>query len=106
MAKTEVIDVGERFSRFPAGRIRTDGPFSGQRFREDFLVPALSDGGCVLVKLDSALGFGSSFLEEAFAGLVREHGFDPADLLQRLELEARDKSLIAEIREYIASACN
>lgn len=95
------IDIGKDFSRFPAGRVRSDGPFSGQRFREDLLVPALQTGGEITILLDGALGFGSSFLEEAFAGLVRAEGFSPDDLLGRLKFQARDSSLIDEIREYI-----
>src|SRR6185295_8614794 len=35
------IHVAGEFSKFPAGRYRADGPHSGQRFREEFLEPAL-----------------------------------------------------------------
>lgn len=97
-----VIDIANQFTRFPAGRYREDGPFSGQRFREDFLMPALQRGGTVRVLLDGTMGFGSSFLEEAFAGLVRAAGLDPDDLKDRLELVSRHQSVIDEIFGYIA----
>ena len=99
-----VIDVGPDFSRFPAGRDREDGRYSGQAFREDHLVPALDKGGKVEVRLDSAIGYGSSFLEEAFGGLVRVHEFTEFDLDERLILKSDDKMLLDEIRGYIFDA--
>jgi len=98
-----VIDIAVDFTRFPAGRYRSDGPYSGQRFREDHLVSALKDKGKVIIRLDGTMGYGSSFLEEAFGGLVRTEGFDPKDLLGQIILESRDASLISEIKEYLSA---
>jgi hypothetical protein len=98
------ISVARDFSRFPAGRFRADGPFPGERFRDELLVPALSRGGRVLVNLDGTLGFGSSFLEEAFGGLVRLRGFTAEKLKTTLVLKASDSSLELEIWEYISKA--
>ena len=50
------VDVASDFSRFPAGRVRSDGRFSAQAFRENVLVPALSGGGSVTVVMDGAAG--------------------------------------------------
>ena len=98
-----VINVARDFGRYPAGRYLADGPFSGQAFREKLLVPALRGSSDVVdVELDGARGLASSFLEEAFGGLVRE-GFDPQILLGRLHLHSTDGSLIEEIRDYISS---
>ncbi|MEL7707445.1 STAS-like domain-containing protein [Citromicrobium bathyomarinum] len=99
----KLIDVGRDFTRFPAGRYSTDGKFSGQKFRDQFLIPALENYSTVRVELDSTMGYGSSFLEEAFGGLVRA-GLNADDLLSKLELISRDSSLIDEINEYIATA--
>lgn len=98
-----MIDIARDFTRFPAGRYRADGPYSGERFREDLLVPALTAHGHVKVILDGTMGFGSSFLEEVFGGLVRAHRFGDADLAEMIELESSDKSLIDEIREYLTA---
>lgn len=84
MSGTKVIDVGKDFSKFPGGRYMNDGPFPAEKFRKEHLVPALKDGGRVEIDFNSALGAGSSFLEEAFGGLVREEGFDANDLTERL----------------------
>lgn len=97
--------VTERFSEYPAGRYRVDGNFSGEVFREDYLIPLLKSHEAVSVDLDGAMGYGSSFLEEAFGGLVREHHFSPAQLKQKLRFKSDEEpSLIEEIWFYIDSA--
>lgn len=95
------INLGREFARYPAGRYLADGPFSGQKFREDFLIPALAGGDPEIeVTLSEARGLKSSFLEEAFGGLVRL-GYDPEDLIRRLKFVSRDPSLPVEIEGYI-----
>lgn len=97
----QVINVVRDFSRAPAGRYVTDGPNSGERFRNDYLVPALANHDAVTVELDGTRSYGSSFLEEAFGGLVRL-GYAAADLLERIQLRSSDPSLVTEIRGYLA----
>ncbi len=98
------IRIAQDFSRHPAGRFRTDGPFNGELFRQKYLVPALKAGERLLIVLDGARGYGSSFLEEAFGGLVRKEGF-PRELVERsLDFQSKDRSLTEEIREYIQDA--
>lgn len=96
------IKVAEQFSRFPAGRFEKDGPFSGELFRRKYLVPALEKSDDLVVELDGARGYGSSFLEEAFGGLVR-HGL-PKDLVRKIKILATNQSLRAEIYDYIDKA--
>jgi hypothetical protein len=89
-----VIQIGNDFSRTPGGRLISDGPDSGQLFRERKLVPALqkaiADGEKVTVVLDGPRGYLSSFLEEAFGGLIRFGLFNPKQLKQSLEIVAND----------------
>lgn len=99
-----MIHLAQDFTKYPAGRYRSDGQYSGEVFREDFLVPALRSGDEVEVVLDGALGYGSSFLEEAFGGLVRESKMDPVDLRKRLRLQTTRKGVLREIWEYIENA--
>lgn len=99
----QIIDVGKDFTRFPAGRTSSDGPFSGEAFRDKLLRPALDRHAPVIIQLDSALGYGSSFLEEAFGGLVRL-GYDKSVLGELLQLETSDPLLREEIEGYIKSA--
>lgn len=97
------IHVGRDFSKHPAGRYRDDGPNSGQRFREDFLVPALREADEVLVVLDGTRGFGSSFLEEAFGGLIRE-GLSNKFLATHLTIQGKDSGYVSEARQYVREA--
>lgn len=69
------ICIARDFSETPGGRYRTDGLDSGEAFRDDVLDPALEKFETVHVHLDDPVGLPASFLEEAFGGIVRKHGF-------------------------------
>lgn len=97
------INVASDFSRFPAGRYVDDGPYSGQSFREKHLLPAYSAPGEVTIILDGARGYGSSFLEEAFGGLIRA-GISQEDFEARTTFVSKDPTLVIEIRDYVAHA--
>lgn len=86
MATTQ-LSIAKNFSEFPAGREPEDGPFSGERFREELLAPLLTNTDDVVeVDLDGTMGYGSSFLEEAFGGLVRKYRLSFPKLKERLRL--------------------
>ena len=89
---TKTIVIARDFSEFPAGRFLADGDASGAAFR-DLLVDALNSNERVVVVFDGVAGFGSSFLEEAFGGLVRECHMDRAFLAEHLRLETEDPVL-------------
>lgn len=85
-----VLNIGKDFSTDPAGRFYTDGPSSGELFREKYFLPALKElgpGEVLEVILDDDVeGYGSSFLSEGFAGIVK-YGYIPSDkLLQMISL--------------------
>ncbi|MBV8603222.1 MAG: STAS-like domain-containing protein [Pelomonas sp.] len=101
---TKHISIAKDFSPFPAGRYVTDGPFPGEAFRDQVLLPALREHGDVTVDLDGTNGYGSSFLEEAFGGLVRKGGYSPADLKIRLHIKSQRQSYEVRIWNYIADA--
>ncbi|SIT15849.1 MAG: DUF4325 domain-containing protein [Thalassolituus maritimus] len=97
------IDIARDFSKKPFGRNELDGKYSGKRFRDEHLLPALtaSDDEILTVNLDGVeRGFGSSFLEEAFAGLLRQNiGYDT--LKNRLRIMTSNRDYESEIWEYI-----
>lgn len=95
-----VVNVARDFSKYPAGRYLEDGPASGQFFRDKFLIPALKESKSLRIELDGTRGYGSSFLEEAFGGAVRE-GFAADIVKQTFVLISDDQSLVEEIRDYI-----
>lgn len=92
------------FSKTPFGRKREDGKFSGERFREEFLVPKLKEH--VQLKIDlngvaEGYEYGSSFLHEAFGGLVQHNNFDPQELIKRIAISYDHEDIVTEIFEYI-----
>jgi hypothetical protein len=102
MADTK-IDMQRDFSRYPIGRYKKDGPHSGERFREEILLPHLKKNERIEVNLDSGLSYGSSFLEEAFGGLVRA-GLTVDFINTSLVLVSKDQTLLDEIAFYIDDA--
>lgn len=102
--RSHTIQIAQEFSRYPAGRYKSDGPYSGEACREGLLAPALKKYDRVIVELDGTLGYGSSFTEELFGGLVRASGFSANDLENRLEVRSADRSMLREIRSYISEA--
>jgi len=86
------ISIAKDFSEVPAGRFVADGEFSGERFRNEFLRPALvaaAPGEKLEIDIDGTAGYGSSFLEEVFGGLVRS-GFSAEDLHRRVTIVSQD----------------
>lgn len=99
------IDVAN-FSKTPFGRYSTDSDFSAEQFRETVLVPALesAEGDSIVVDFSRvALGVGSSFLEEAFGGLVRR-GFDKGLLLDNINVVDRIGIYDKLVKKFITQA--
>lgn len=92
MVRVATISIARDFSPFPAGRKRGDGPFTGEKFREEFLRPKLDSGTHVILDIDGVEGLPSSFLEEVFGGLVRE-GWVLSDLRAAVEFQHTDPEL-------------
>ncbi|MCL6708614.1 STAS-like domain-containing protein [Pseudomonas sp. R2.Fl] len=67
----KTISIANDFTKFPGGRYKKHGKGSGEEFRESFLVPTIEAQEPITIVLDGTAGYSSSFLEEAFGGLVR-----------------------------------
>jgi hypothetical protein len=105
MTASNAIKIARDYSVEPFGRYPKDGDSNGTDFREKWLKPSLDTHEIVTIDFDGAEGYGSSFLEESFGGLVRLCGFKPADLHNRLKLVSEDDpSLASEVWEYIDTA--
>ncbi|KAB2682942.1 DUF4325 domain-containing protein [Brucella pseudintermedia] len=95
-----MIDLARDFSPYPAGRYSADGQFSGEAFREHKLVPALKTlvaGGSdekLVINIDGVRAFGSSFLEEAFGGLLRLGLFPKDEILKRIDVQSTKPNLV------------
>lgn len=92
------------FSRFPGPRYENLGENSGEKFRDSFLIPAITENDEIIVDLDGVFGYGSSFLEEAFGGLVRK-GVDRRKVKTlKKNIKSQDPSLVKEVISYIDDA--
>lgn len=96
------ISIADDFSKYPGPRFIKLGDWSGELFRNNYLVPELDKLGTediLEINLDGTKGFGSSFLEECFGGLVR-NGYK--DKISQIEFKSdNDPSVILEIKSYI-----
>lgn len=82
---TFIINLVEDFHTTPYGRYEElDGDGAGDRFRKEFLAPALRQHEKVHVNLDGYNRYGRSFLDEAFGGLIRVENFTPEQVLEKL----------------------
>lgn len=85
------INIGTEFSRDPAGRYYTDGAGSGEEFREEHLLPALkklsNDEVLDIIIDDDVEGYGSSFLVEGFAGVVKFGHYQGDELLKKINIK-------------------
>lgn len=90
----KILNIGVDFSRDPIGRYKSDGERSGEVFRENFLLPALrnlSEGEKLEIIIDDGVeSYGSSFLSEAFAGVVKYGYYTKEDLLKKIEITFSD----------------
>lgn len=97
------------FSIVPGSRKMDEGKnaHSGEEFREYHLIPkfeeALAKGKKLIVNLDGTIGYGTSWLEEVFGGLVRK--FNQQKVESTLDFISEEEPyLIDDIKHYIKDA--
>lgn len=101
------ISVGD-FSKTPYGRYDIDGKANASVFRDKVLAPAFADPNIdkVNVYLDTVeegYEYGSSFLEEAFVGLVRKCHIDVTTVKRKLNLITEHRDYVLEVNEYLGN---
>ena len=108
MMNDTVFVVAKEFGPFAGPRYKHQGPYSGETLRPKLLA-ALDRirgmPGVVIVDLDGMKGIGSSFLDEAFGGLIRSEGVEKDEINARFDYRSRvDPSYIETIRDSIERA--
>lgn len=101
------ITIISDYTDTPGARHRSEGPFSGEDFRETLLEPKFKEAKekkeKLVINLDGGYGYPTSFLEEAFGGLARVYG--PKTVLDIVELISEDEpAIVDEIKNYIKQA--
>ena len=107
--ETKKYSIAKDFSRTPGPRYANEGDFSGEVFRtkhfEPLLKKAIEGGYRILVDLDGTHGYGTSFLEETFGGLIRVDKFDYDLIMSHLDLKSDEEEwLVDDIHEYLKQA--
>lgn len=97
------------FSIVPGSRKKDEGKnaHSGEEFRVDYLIPkyieAIDKKVKLIVDLDGTIGYGTSWLEEVFGGLVR--AYDKRSVQKTLDfISVEEPYLIDDIKHYIEDA--
>ncbi|CAH6996589.1 conserved hypothetical protein [Vibrio chagasii] len=107
-----IFNIGIEFSNEPSGRFYSDtGNRSGEAFREDYLknlIAELKPGEKVTFILDDDVdAYGSSFLTEGFAGMVKYGYISTDDLLAKIDFQYSDSDYefyASRAKKYIKEA--
>lgn len=100
------IIIAKQYTKKPGGRFRTEGAYSGEDFRETMLKKeyenSKKNNEDLVVDLDGGYGYGSSFLEEAFGGLVR--ALDDVDTSIIKIISNEEPQLVDDVNKYLKDA--
>lgn len=103
----KIINVASDFSIIPSGRQLSDGSATGQHFY-NILVEQLSNlkpNETLTINFDGVLTAGSSFLDESFAGLIRQKILTKKEFFSKILIEANEHPEIkAKIIKYVENA--
>ena len=102
------INIAKEYSGTPGARYITDGPFSGEDFRDKYLEKkykqCIENNEKLIINFDGGYGYGTSFLEESFGGLVRK-GYDGKQMLEIMVfISDEEPELINKVIKYIKDA--
>ena len=101
------ISICKDFSETPGGRYIKEGRFSGEEFREQLLkdkyMEAEDNNTQLEIDFDGCYGIGTSFLEEAFGGLVRKYHIH--GLLDKIVMiSTEDETIPDNVYKYVTDA--
>ena len=105
------IIIKSDFTSTPGPRYTKEGKWAGEKLRTEIVYPilknAIKDKRKVFIDLDGTSGYGTSFLEEVFGGLIRINKLKYQDIIDLLELKSDEEPyLIEDIYEYLQDAKN
>lgn len=103
------IKILTDFSYTPGPRYFVEGKHSGEEFRDtvlrDSVRKAIRDDEILTVDLDGTAGYGRSFIEEAFGGLIRVDKIKYDDIVAHLQIVSEEEpEWEPKIKEYLKKA--
>lgn len=103
--------ISKEFSATPGPRKKIEGDFSGESLRKGVLVEklqqAINQDVKLIIDLDGTAGYGTSFLEEAFGGLIRENGYSYKTIEDHVVFKSTEEEyLLDDIKGYMSDAEN
>lgn len=100
------LKLSTDFSNCPMGRYITDGPYSGEYFRDFFFYPKYKEASDKKEKLeinfDDCYGINPVFLEEIFGGMVRK--YKKFNLRNIIIISNDDETIHRRIKEFVKKA--
>ena len=105
------IKISSDFSEIPGGRLKIEGKHSGEEFRDELLLPkyreAEENNTELEVDFDDCYGIGTSFLEEAFGGLIRVNQLSLSNVSDHIIIISEEEPYLKDdIEEYMRDAEN
>jgi len=92
-------NFAKEFTKYPGGRYKTLGDFSGEQFREEVLENIFKSDDTI-IELDTSgvvTSFTPSFLDEAFGEMARRYGVKKF----KEKVKFLDKKLEEKLEEYL-----
>ena len=102
-------EIAKRFTKYPGPRYIEEGEYSGELFRKTELMPTIieakKNNHKIILNLDGTSGYGTSFIEEVFGGLIREEKMSIKEIYSIFTfISKEDENLIDDITEYMEEA--
>ncbi len=98
--QTIEIKIAKDYSPTPGPRYIKEGEYSGELFRQSKLFPAfkqaLAENKKLVVDLDGTAGYGTSFLEESFGGLIRVENMDYKAIIDKLQIISNEEDFLKD----------
>lgn len=94
------INIANDYSKTPGSRYEKEGKYSGEVFRKTIFAPAMKEAIendlNLEINLDGTAGYGTSFLEEIFGGLIREDNIPYNEIKNRVSIISLEEDYLIE----------
>jgi len=97
----KTVKIRDDYNWSTGSRLIIEGPHSGEDFRIKFFYPmiidAIASNETLTIDFDGGIGYGTSWLEEVFGGVIRKDRVDAQDVRKHLRLIATQQPYILRL---------